>query len=78
MARSGNSEHIDSDQSSYYLVFTSFPLIKSLTHPSASFHLYSLTSEFLIGTLDISKIGVLLLILLMMLDYILFFFPPFL
>ena len=41
--------------------------------PSASFHLYPLTSEFLIGTLDISEIGVLLLILLMMLNYV--FFP---
>lgn len=36
--------------------------------PSASFHLYSLTSEFIIGTLDISEIGVLLFILLVMLD----------
>ena len=66
MARSGNSEDIDSDQSSYYLAFTSFPLIKSL-HLVFTY-IPSLTSEFIIGTLDISEIGVLLLILLVMLD----------
>ena len=72
MTRSGNSEHIDSDQSSYSFAFSLFPLIKPLPPPSTSFYLYSLRLEFLIGIPDISEIRVLLLILLMMLDYVFF------